>query len=122
MKPSEVAPKTAEVVRKIVSEAFPEEYVTVVTGDKEIASAFSTLPFDHLLFTGSEDVGKLVMKAAAENLTPVTLELGGKSPAFVHESYSMATASDRICSAKVLECRTNLRRSGLCTCADPEER
>ena len=100
VKPSEVAPKTAEVVRKIVSEAFPEEYVAVITGDKEVASAFSTLPFDHLLFTGSAGVGKLVMKAAAENLTPVTLELGGKSPALVHESYSMATAADRICSAK----------------------
>ena len=100
VKPSEFAPKTAELVRKIVSEAFPEEYVAVVTGDKEVASAFSTLPFDHLLFTGSASVGKLVMKAAAENLTPVTLELGGKSPALVHESYSMATAADRICSAK----------------------
>ena len=72
----------------------------MITGDHEVASAFSTLPFDHLLFTGSAGVGKLVMKAAAENLTPVTLELGGKSPALVHESYSMATAADRICSAK----------------------
>lgn len=100
VKPSELAPRTAEVVRRIVNEAFPEEYVAVVEGDKEVASAFSELPFDHLLFTGSASVGKMVMKAAAENLTPVTLELGGKSPALVHESYSMATAADRICSAK----------------------
>ncbi len=100
VKPSELAPATAEVIRRMISEAFPEEYVAVVTGGREVASAFSALPFDHLLFTGSEGVGKLVMKAAAENLTPVTLELGGKSPALVHESYPMATAADRICSAK----------------------
>jgi len=100
VKPSEQAPLTADLIRRIISETFPEEYVAVVTGDKEVASAFCTLPFDHLLFTGSTNVGKLVMKAAAENLTPVTLELGGKSPALVHESYSMATAADRICSAK----------------------
>ena len=100
LKPSEFAPATAEILREVIREAFPEEYVAVVTGGPEVASVFSALPFDHILFTGSERVGKLVMKAAAENLTPVTLELGGKSPAFVHESYPMATAADRICSAK----------------------
>lgn len=100
IKPFEQAPLTADVIRRIIRETFPEEYVAVITEDKEAASAFCTLPFDHLLFTGSASVGKLVMKAAAENLTPVTLELGGKSPALVHESYSMATAADRICTAK----------------------
>lgn len=100
VKPSELAPATAEILRQMITEAFPEEYVAVVTGGPDIGSVFSGLPFDHLLFTGSERVGKLVMKAAAENLTPVTLELGGKSPALVHESYPMATAADRICSAK----------------------
>ncbi|HLY42224.1 MAG TPA: coniferyl aldehyde dehydrogenase [Terracidiphilus sp.] len=100
VKPSERARGSAEVVRQIVSKVFPEEYVAVVMGGPEIASAFSALPFDHILYTGSERVGKLVMKAAAENLTPVTLELGGKSPALVHESYPMSTAADRICSAK----------------------
>lgn len=100
VKPSEHAPATANVIQQIIAEAFPEEYVAVITGDKDVASAFCTLPFDHLLFTGSTSVGKLVMKAAADNLTPVTLELGGKSPALVHESFSMATAADRICSAK----------------------
>lgn len=99
-KPSELAPATAEILRKMISEAFPEEYLAVVTGGPDVGSAFSALPFDHLLFTGSDRVGKLVMKAAAENLTPVTLELGGKSPALVHESYAMETAADRICSAK----------------------
>jgi coniferyl-aldehyde dehydrogenase len=100
VKPSELAPATAETLRQMISEAFPEEYVAVVTGGREVASACSALPFDHILFTGSQGVAKLVMNAAAENLTPVTLELGGKSPALVHESYPMATAADRICSAK----------------------
>ena len=100
IKPSELAPQTAGVIQRIISEAFPEEYVAVITGGKEVASTLSALPLDHLLFTGSARVGKLVMKAAADNLTPVTLELGGKSPALVHESFSMATAADRICSAK----------------------
>jgi coniferyl-aldehyde dehydrogenase len=100
IKPSELAPSTAKVIQQIISEAFPEEYVTVIPGGKEVAAAFSALPFDHLFYTGSKSVGKLVMKAAAENLTPVTLELGGKSPALIHASYSIATAADRICSAK----------------------
>lgn len=100
VKPSELAPATAEILRKMIREAFPEEYISVVTGGPDVASFLTTLPFDHILFTGSERAGKLVMKAAAENLTPVTLELGGKSPALVHESYPMATAADRICSAK----------------------
>ena len=100
LKLSEHAPATAEIIRQLISEAFPEEYIAVVTGDREVASALSALPLDHILFTGSQSVGKLVMKAAADNLTSVTLELGGKSPALVHESYPMATAADRICSAK----------------------
>jgi len=100
VKPSEHAPATASVLHQMIREVFPEEYVTVIAGNTEVAEAFSSLPFDHLIYTGSAHVGTLVMKAAAENLTPVTLELGGKSPAFVHESYPMAVAADRICSAK----------------------
>ena len=100
IKPSELAPLTATAIQQMVSEAFPEDYVTIITGDKDVAQIFATLPFDHILYTGSDRVGRLVMKAAAENLTPVTLELGGKSPALVHESYSTAIAADRICSAK----------------------
>ena len=100
VKPSEYAPATAEILRQMISEAFPEEFVTVVPGGREVASALSALPLNHILFTGSECAGKLVMKAAAENLTSVTLELGGKSPVLVHESYSMKTAADRVCSAK----------------------
>jgi coniferyl-aldehyde dehydrogenase len=100
VKPSEQAPATAAALQQMIREAFPDEYVTVTTGGSAVAEAFASLPFDHLLYTGSARVGKLIMEAAAENLTPVTLELGGKSPALVHESYSMAAAADRICSAK----------------------
>jgi coniferyl-aldehyde dehydrogenase len=100
VKPSELAPSTANAIQQIIGAVFPEDYATVITGGREVAELFSTLPFDHLLYTGSDRGGRLVMKAAAENLTPVTLELGGKSPALVHQSYSTATAADRICSAK----------------------
>ncbi len=100
LKPSEIAPTTASLVSSMITAVFPEEYVTVIEGGPEVAAQFSALPFDHLLYTGSGRVGKLVMRAAAENLTPVTLELGGKSPALVHDSFPMALAADRICAAK----------------------
>src|ERR1700729_1959748 len=100
VKPSERAPATAKVIQQMISGVFPKEYITVVTGGREIAENFSNLPFDHLIYTGSDRIGRRVMRAAAENLTPVTLELGGKSPALVHQSYSTAVAADRICSAK----------------------
>jgi coniferyl-aldehyde dehydrogenase len=100
VKPSEHAPATAAALQQMIREVFPEEYVTVIIGGSVVGELFSALPFDHLLYTGSARVGKLIMKAAAENLTPVTLELGGKSPSLVHESYSMVVAADRICSAK----------------------
>jgi coniferyl-aldehyde dehydrogenase len=100
IKLAEAAPATADVIRKLVAETFPADYVTVAPSGSEISAAFSTLPFDHIIFTGSGRVGKVVMRAAAENLTPVTLELGGKSPALVHESYSVETAADRICAGK----------------------
>ena len=100
IKPAGMAPASADVIRNLIAETFPADYVTVISGGTDVSSAFSTLPFDHLMFTGSGRVGKLIMKAAAENLTPVTLELGGKSPALVHESYPVARAADRICAAK----------------------
>lgn len=100
IKPSELAPKTADVIARMIAEIFPATYVTVVNGGPEVSSAVSSLPFDHLIFTGSGRIGKLVMRAAAENLTPVTLELGGKSPALVHSEYPQALAADRIVSGK----------------------
>ena len=101
VKPSEITPRSADVIAQIVADAFPPEYVTCVTGGPDVARAFSALPFDHLFFTGSARVGQLVMQAAATNLTPVTLELGGKSPAIVHESYPLPRAVDRIITGKL---------------------
>ena len=80
LKLSEYTPATGRLLKDLLGRIFPEDMVAVVLGDVEVAVAFSGLPFDHLLFTGSTHVGKQVMRAAADNLTPVTLELGGKSP------------------------------------------
>jgi len=101
LKPSELAPRTAELLKAFLSELFPEEYVAVVVGGVEVAEAFVSLPFDHILFTGSTRVGRLVMKAAAENLTPVTLELGGKCPTIVHPDFDLQTAVRRIWVGKL---------------------
>jgi coniferyl-aldehyde dehydrogenase len=86
LKPSKFTPATNEVLTTMLGEIFPEEQVAVVKGD---GAAFSTLPFDHLVFTGSTTVGRAVMKAASSNLVPVTLELGGKSPAIVAKGHSL---------------------------------
>ena len=78
LKPSELTPRTSEVMRRMLAETFPSEEVAVVLGGPEVGAAFSGLPFDHLLFTGSTQVGRKVMKAASDNLVPVTLDFGGK--------------------------------------------
>ena len=101
LKPSEVTPRSAALIERIVAERFAPEYLTVITGGPETAAAFSALPFDHLVFTGSTRVGHLVMRAASEHLTPVTLELGGKSPAIVHESFPLDVAVRRIMVGKL---------------------
>lgn len=101
LKPSEVTPRSASVIASVIADAFPPDYVACVTGGSEVGSALSALPFDHLFFTGSRRVGKLVMHAAAEHLTPVTLELGGKSPAIIHESYPLARAAERVMTGKL---------------------
>jgi coniferyl-aldehyde dehydrogenase len=101
LKPSEITPRSAEVIAQIISSTFPPEYVTCVTGGPEVASTVAALPFDHLFFTGSTRVGQLVMQAAAANLTPVTLELGGKSPVILHASYPLARAVQRIMVGKL---------------------
>jgi coniferyl-aldehyde dehydrogenase len=100
LKPSELVPHTAEALAALIADVFPPEKVTVVTGGPEMGEAFSRLPFDHLVFTGSTRVGKVVMKAAAENLVPVTLELGGKSPVIVGEGISARAAAEKIMSGK----------------------
>ena len=88
LKVSEFTPHTSAVLKRLIEENFSPDMFYVTDGGGEVASAFTKLPFDHLIFTGSTQVGKIVAKAAAENLTPVTLELGGKSPVIVDENYS----------------------------------
>jgi coniferyl-aldehyde dehydrogenase len=101
IKPSELVPETAALLHDLIAETFPEDQVTVVTGGPEVGEEFSRLPFDHLVFTGSTRVGKVVMRAAAENLVPVTLELGGKSPTIVAKDFNVKTAADRIVAGKL---------------------
>jgi coniferyl-aldehyde dehydrogenase len=101
IKPSEYTPATAEMLRVLLGEVFDPGHVAVVTGGAEVGAAFAGLPFDHLLFTGSPAVGRLVMQAAAKNLTPVTLELGGKSPAIVHAEFPIDLAASRILTGKL---------------------
>jgi coniferyl-aldehyde dehydrogenase len=101
LKPSELAPRTADLLARVAADLFPAEYVTVVTGGPETGATFASQPFDHLLFTGSTRVGKLIMRSASENLTPVTLELGGKSPALVHRDFPLETAAARIMAGKL---------------------
>ena len=83
LKPSEHSPATSALLQRLVPQYFTPEELKVVEGDVEVARRFSSLPFDHLVFTGSSAVGRQVAQAAAANLTPTTLELGGKSPAIV---------------------------------------
>jgi coniferyl-aldehyde dehydrogenase len=102
IKMSEFTPRTAEVLTKMLGEIFPQDLVAVIEGEADIGAAFSSKPFDHIFFTGSTAVGKLVMQAAARNLTPVTLELGGKSPTIIGAGIPMARAAERICFGKAL--------------------
>lgn len=102
LKPSELSAHTAAVVEKIINAAFPAEYIHVVQGAVEETQALLALPVDYIFFTGSVPVGKAVMAAAAKNLTPLTLELGGKSPAIVHESADLKTAASRIAWGKFI--------------------
>ncbi len=102
IKMSEFTPATGALFAKLAKVHFTHDEVAVVNGNVEVAQAFSTLPFDHLLFTGSTVVGKHVMRAAAENLTPVTLELGGKSPTIIGPEANIAEAVSQIMFGKCL--------------------
>jgi coniferyl-aldehyde dehydrogenase len=102
LKLSESTPATGLLLKELLARIFPEDLVCVVLGEADVGVAFSRLPFDHLLFTGSTSVGKHVMRAAAENLTPVTLELGGKSPAIVSRDVPLKDAAERIAFGKTL--------------------
>ncbi|MBX3699582.1 MAG: coniferyl aldehyde dehydrogenase [Dokdonella sp.] len=102
LKPSELTPRFSQVLAQRIAAAFAPEEVAVVIGDAEVGKAFAALPFDHLVFTGSTAVGRSVAQAAAKNLTPVTLELGGKSPAIVDASADLALVARRLAFGKLL--------------------
>lgn len=100
VKPSELTPHVAQMITKVLERAFTDRYVVSVEGDKDVAAALLAEKWDHIFFTGSTPVGKIVMEAAAKHLTPVTLELGGKSPAIVHEDADIDIAAKRIAWGK----------------------
>jgi coniferyl-aldehyde dehydrogenase len=102
LKPSEFTERTSELMAELVDKAFDPTECVVVTGGPEVAHAFSELPFDHLVFTGSTATGRKVMEAAAKNLVPVTLELGGKSPVFLGRNADLKKAGERIAMGKMM--------------------
>lgn len=104
IKPSAYSPNTSEVMAQMIRSCFEPQYVTVITGGREENSALLDLPFDYIFFTGSKNVGRLVMSRASERLTPVTLELGGKSPCIVDSTAKLKLAARRIVFGKFLNC------------------
>lgn len=104
VKPSAYSPNTSKIVQKIIREVFPAEYVSVVLGGREENKALLDMNFDYIFFTGSSNVGKEVLKKAAEKLIPVSLELGGKSPCIVDETADISLAAKRIVFGKYLNC------------------
>ena len=104
VKPSAYSPATSEIIKKIIEECFPEEYVAVVTGGREENKELLNQKFDMIFFTGSQSVGKEILRKAAENITPVVLELGGKSPCIVDSTAKVKLAAKRIVYGKFLNC------------------
>lgn len=102
IKPSEFTPRCSALIERMLRTAFDETEVAVITGGPEIGAAFSRLPFDHLLFTGATSIAYHVMRAAAENLVPVTLELGGKSPVIVGQGANMDLTAARVMTGKTM--------------------
>lgn len=100
IKPSELTPATSALLAELLAHVFPAEQVAVIEGDVAVGREFCALPFDHLLFTGSTEIGREVMRAAAENLVPVTLELGGKSPVIIAEDADTARAARAVATGK----------------------
>jgi coniferyl-aldehyde dehydrogenase len=102
IKPSEYTPATSALMATLIGGAFSDEEIAVITGGPEVGQAFASLAFDHLIFTGATGVARHVMRAAAENLVPLTLELGGKSPVIIGKSADMGVAATRIMNGKTL--------------------
>ncbi len=101
LKPSEMTPKTSALMARLVAQFFDESELVVIQGGQTTGAAFTSLPFDHLIYTGSTRVGIAIMRAASENLTPLTLELGGKSPVLIGRSADLADAVRRVMTAKI---------------------
>ncbi len=112
IKPSAYAPATSHVLANILSEAFPPEYIAVIEGGRKENAALFEQKFDYIFFTGSVDVGRIAMEAAAKNLTPITLELGGKSPVIIDETANLKLAAKRVAFGKVLNAGQ--------TCVEPD--
>lgn len=104
IKPSEYAKETALVLKKIIEETFEPHHVAILLGDAKVAKVLLEYPFDYIFFTGGSHVGKLVYEAASKNLTPVTLELGGKSPVIIEETAKISLAAKRIIFGKYINC------------------
>ena len=102
LKPSELTPASSELTKSMIEESFDESEIAVFTGDPEVGAAFSGLAFDHLIFTGGTAIAKHVMKAASENLVPLTLELGGKSPVVVGKSSKIKETATRVMQGKTM--------------------
>lgn len=102
LKLSEATPATGSLLKQLLASVFPQDLVSVTLGEADVGEAFSRLPFDHLLFTGATSIGRHVMLAAAQNLTPVTLELGGKSPAIISATVPLVDAAERIAFGKTM--------------------
>ena len=102
IKPSEFTPRSSSLMKSMINKYFDDDEVEVFPGDASVGQEFSSLVFDHLLFTGSTSVAKKVMEAASKNLVPITLELGGKSPAIIGENADLKKASDRIWNGKLM--------------------
>ncbi len=102
VKPSEITPSTSAVMKSMFEEYFDQVEIAVFTGDAEVGAAFSSLPFDHMLFTGGTAIAKHVMKAASENLVPITLELGGKSPVIIGKDSDVGRAAIRVMQGKTM--------------------
>lgn len=104
LKPSAYSPATSAVIKKLVGKVFPEEYVAVAEGGRDVNAGLLEQKFDYIFFTGSKAVGRLVMSKASVHLTPVTLELGGKSPVIVDRTADIRTSARRIVFGKFLNC------------------
>jgi aldehyde dehydrogenase (NAD+) len=104
LKPSELTPNTSSLIKRMIEELFDPSEVAVFQGESDVAQELLKLPFDHIFFTGSPAVGKIVMKAAAENLTSVTLELGGKSPAIIDQDANLKDTAEKLVFGKFINC------------------